>query len=66
MLNEKILEKEKKIKIQLECLRSRLNSNRIVYNKNPKDWKYITSLSFTENKLKEILEFLEEGDIIGQ
>ena len=66
MLVEKILEKEKNIKSQLETLRSKLNSHRLVYNKNPQDWRYITSLSFTENKLKEILDFLEEGEIKTQ
>ncbi len=58
-LKEKITEKEQSIRTLLETLRAELNAKRIIYNQNPNDWTYITSLSFTENKLKEVIEFIE-------
>ena len=59
IVKDKIAVKEKAIKEMLEKLRANLNNKSIEYSKNPNDWSYITSLGFTENKLKEIIDFFE-------
>jgi len=51
--------KEKNIRESLNKLRNSLNGKRGAYNENPNDWSYLTILSFTESKLKEILDFIE-------
>ncbi len=56
-----ITTKEKSIKELLEKLRNTLNAKRLAYNRNTNDWSYLTSLSFTETKLKEVLEYIESG-----
>lgn len=56
---EKVTEKEKSVKELLEKLKKHLNQQSIEFNKNPNTWSYITSLSFTETKLKEIIEYFE-------
>lgn len=53
--------KEKNIRESLDKLRNTLNGKRTEYNINPNDWSYITALSFTESKLKEILDFIESS-----
>jgi hypothetical protein len=56
-IKEKITEKEKSIKILMETIRVNLNSKSIEFKNNPNDWNYFASLSHTELKLKEIVEF---------
>jgi hypothetical protein len=58
-INEKVSEKEKIIREQLELIRTNLNNQRLVFNDNKNDWKYISSLGHTEIKLAEILEFFK-------
>jgi hypothetical protein len=58
-IDEKILAKEQRVREMLEELRKNLNAQRLVHNKNKTDWKYFTSLSHTELKLKEVLEFFQ-------
>ena len=56
-----ITSKEKCIRDYLDRLRSMLNSKRVEYNKNTNDWSYLTILSHTNNKLKEIIEYIESS-----
>jgi hypothetical protein len=60
-IDEKVLQKEKTVREQLELLRANLNSNRIVYNNNKNDWTYLAALGHTEIKLNEILDFFKTG-----
>jgi ribosomal protein S15P/S13E len=57
---EKIKDKEMSIRLLLEELRNTLNAKRQHFNQNPGDWDYILSLSFTENQLNEMLEYLKK------
>lgn len=59
MVKEKVEEKEMLIKGLLEILRKKLNDKRIEFNKTPNDWQYLTTLSHTENKLRELLTYFE-------
>lgn len=59
MTKEKILEKEGSIRVKIETLRKKLNEGRIKYNSNSNDWSYLSSLTFTEKKIQEILEYLD-------
>ena len=56
-----ITTKEKNIRESLENLRKNLNNKRIEFNKNPNDWPYLTSLSFTDSKLLEIINYIESS-----
>lgn len=58
-MKEKIEAKEAEIRSHLDELRKKLNEGRLRYNQNSNDWQYYPSLVFTENKLKELLEFFE-------
>ena len=58
-LLDTITAKEKNIRESLDKLRGLLNGKRVDYNKNTNDWSYLAALSFTEGKLKEILDFIE-------
>lgn len=62
ILNVKIGEKESAIKKSLEKLRTNLNNQRLEFNKQPNDWKYLTTLSHTEKKLEELLEYFESSN----
>lgn len=54
--------KAKENNIRSRCkLRNTLNGKRTAYDENPNDWSYVTALSFVENKLKEILDFIESS-----
>jgi len=53
--------KEKTIRESLGNLRNKLNGKRTDFNNNPNDWSYLTALSFTEDKLKEILDYIESS-----
>jgi hypothetical protein len=64
-MNNKISEKEKSIKELIEKLRQHLNSQSITFKENPNNWVYPSSLSFSETKLKEIIEFITQVDIIN-
>ncbi len=57
-LQEKITEKEKSIKLLMETIRTSLNSKSLTSKNNPNDWNYFASLSYSELKLKEIVEYL--------
>lgn len=61
-IKEKVEEKEKAIKKQLDILRHNLNSQSQIFNKQPNDWQYLATLSHTEMKLKELLEYFESQD----
>jgi hypothetical protein len=60
-IKEKITQKELSVKELLITLRNNLNSKSLRHSKNPQDWDYLTSLSFTELRLNEIVEFLENN-----
>ena len=60
MVKEKVEEKEILIKGLLENLRMNLNKKRIEFNQTPNDWQYLTTLSYTENKLRELLTYFEK------
>lgn len=53
--------KEKNIKESLDTLRKTLNAKHVACQANPNDWSYITILSFTEQKLKEILDYIDSS-----
>ena len=55
---DKIKEKEIKVKGLIDDLRTILNSKSIDYSKNTNDWSYLTSLTHTETKLKELIDLL--------
>ncbi len=59
-IDEKIIDKEKLIREQLEILRANLNNNRIVYNNNKNDWTYLAALGHTQIKLNEILDYFNK------
>ncbi len=59
MIKEKITEKEILIRELIGELKSNLNRRSLIFKENPNDWSYLTSLSHTEMKIKEILEFLD-------
>lgn len=56
-IKEKVEVKEKVIRQQLETIRNTLNAKRLIFNDTPNDWSYITSLTYTETKLNEILNY---------
>jgi len=56
---ERVISKEKIVKELLEKLRNNLNNKSKLFARNSNDWDYITSLTYTEAKLKEILEFFD-------
>ena len=64
MLDEKLRDKETSIKLLLENIKSNLNKTSTFSKQNPSDWKYLTVLSLTENKLIELENQLKE--IIGE
>lgn len=59
-IKEKVQEKEKAVKLQLDGLRNHLNSKRIEFDKSPQSWEYISTLGIAETKLKELLDYLKE------
>ncbi len=63
-LNEKLAIKEKSVKLLFENIKSGLNKTSTFSKHNPNDWKYLTVLSLTENKLTELENQLKE--IIGE
>ncbi len=65
MIN-KVVEKEKSIKDLIDGIRLTLNNQSRVYKANSNDWTYLTSLSFTETKLKEISNFIDEVNNISK
>lgn len=62
-LNEKLTTKEKSVKLLFENIKSSLNKTSTFSKQNPNDWKYLTVLSLTENKLMELENQIKE--IIG-
>ena len=66
MLDEKIKEKEIKVRSLLETLRSELNRKSKTYNSNKKDWTYLTTLTTSEEKISEILKYIQEIDTLSQ
>ncbi len=56
MIQDKILKKEKLIRELIERFKGNLNNKSLIFKDNPNDWSYITSLSHTEMKIKEILD----------
>ncbi len=63
-LNEKLTIKEKTVKLLFENIKSNLNKTSTFSKQNPNDWKYLTVLSLTENKLMELENQIKE--IIGE
>ena len=63
-LNEKLTIKEKSVKLLFENIKTSLNKTSTFSKQNPNDWKYLTVLSLTENKLIELENQLKE--IIGE
>jgi hypothetical protein len=63
-LNEKLTIKEKSVKLLFENIKSSLNKTSTFRKQNPNDWKYLTVLSLTENKLMELENQINE--IIGE
>ncbi len=59
-IQEKVTTKEKSVKELIENLRGTLNSQSVDFKNNPNDWKYFISLSHTELKLKEVLEYFND------
>ena len=59
-IKEKVSEKEQSIKELMAQVRTQLNNNSIEFNKNPQDWTYLTALSTTETKLKELIDYYQE------
>ena len=57
-IKEKIEEKEKSIKLELEILRKTLNELSIIQKSNPNDWSYLSGLGTTEIDLKTLNEKL--------
>lgn len=58
-IKEKVTEKEKSVKGLFEQLRNCLNGERIKFDKDPNGWSYITSLTHSETKLKELIAYFE-------
>ena len=56
-----IKSKEKNISESLGNLRIKLNGKLTEFNNDPNDWSYLAALSFTEDKLKEILGYIESS-----
>jgi hypothetical protein len=65
-MNKKVVEKEKSIKELIDGIKFTLNNQSRVYKGNSNDWTYLTSLSFTETKLKEISDFIDEVNNISK
>jgi hypothetical protein len=63
-LNEKLTNKEKSVKLLFENIKTSLNKTSTFSKQNPNDWKYLTVLSLTENKLMELENQINE--IIGE
>jgi len=63
-LNEKLTIKEKSVKLLFENIKTSLNKTSTFSKQNPNDWKYLTVLSLTENKLMELENQINE--IIGE
>ncbi len=63
-LNEKLTTKEKSVKLLFENIKSCLNKTSTFSKQNPNDWKYLTVLSLTENKLMELENQIKE--IVGE
>jgi hypothetical protein len=63
-LNEKLTIKEKSVKLLFENIKASLNKTSTFSKQNPNDWKYLTVLSLTENKLMELENQINE--IIGE
>jgi hypothetical protein len=63
-LNEKLIIKEKSVKLLFENIKTSLNKTSTFSKQNPNDWKYLTVLSLTENKLMELENQINE--IIGE
>ena len=57
-IKEKIEEKEKSIKLELEILRKTLNELSIIQKSKPNDWSYLSGLGTTEIDLKTLNEKL--------
>ncbi len=60
-IKETVTGKEKNVRELLEKLRNNLNEGRVKFNNNPNDWTYLTSLSFSELKLRELMDFFESS-----
>lgn len=58
-IKDKVEKKEIAVKKLLETLRHKLNDQSKIFNKQPNDWQYLTTLCFTENKLEELLEYFQ-------
>ena len=61
MVYEKITEKEKVIREQLEKLRNTLNQKRLEFNDKPQSWEYLTYLTHTQKKLDELFDYFESS-----
>ena len=59
-VREKIEEKEKGIRQQLEALKSCLNEFSVSNKNTPNDWSYLAALGMTENALLELNQKLDE------
>lgn len=59
-VKEKIEEKEKAIKLQLETLKNRLNEFATSNKNTPNDWSYLSALGITESTLLELNQKLDE------
>ena len=66
MLDEKIKEREIKVKALLDTLRVELNRKSKAYNSNKKDWTYLTTLTTSEEKISEILKYIQEIDTFSK
>ena len=58
-IQEKIVEKENSVRLLLETIRKTLNAQSKEFQANPNSWNYLTSLAFSEIKLKELVEYFE-------
>ena len=58
---DRVNENERIIKGLLETLRGNLNNERIEFNKQPNNWKYLATLGHTKNKLEELLSYFENS-----
>ena len=59
-LNEKIIIKEKSIRVLFENIKNTLNKTSKICKENPNDWRYLTILSLTETNLLELENQLKE------
>lgn len=59
-LNEKIILREKSIRILFENIKNTLNETSKISKENPNDWRYLTILSLTETSLLELENQLKE------